>query len=103
MWIPRRDRNGRTVECIACDAAVPRSDAREYDRYGNRWDRLGKEFEYLCKRCHRDLCHYPRNELESVLVEAGAGERSQDEFLAGYWTTVEERYGSSTRSERSDR
>ena len=103
MWFTHRGRNGRTVTCIACDAVVARSDAREYDRFGDRWDRLGKEFEYLCKACHRDCCHYPRDDLEAVLVEAGAGERPQDEFLSGYWTTVEERYGGSTRTGRSER
>ena len=83
----------KTVVCIACGRSLVRSEAREYDKYGDRWSRDGKRFEYLCKRCHRELCHLPRGELESMLVEIGADELSRAEFLASYTAMVEERYG----------
>ena len=70
-----------------------RSDAREYDKHGDRWERDGKEFEHLCKTCYRDLCHQPRDELEGLLVEVDAGENSQEDFLSWYCALVEERYG----------
>jgi hypothetical protein len=73
-----------TVDCIACGAAVPRSDAREYDRHGDRWDREDKRFEYLCKACDDDLCHFPRDGLEATLIEAGAGEVGRDAFLRSF-------------------
>lgn len=91
MW-PSRKRT-ETVTCIACGTSVARDEAREYDKYGDRWDRTGKEFEHLCKPCDRELCHHRRGELESLLVEIDAGERGQTEFLSGYVRLVEERYG----------
>ncbi|AEH36681.1 DUF7562 family protein [Halopiger xanaduensis] len=93
MW-PWSSRNRTTtVTCLACGDEVTRSMAREYDKYGNRWDREDKEFEYLCKSCDRELCHHPRNELEDLLVDLEAGERDQTAFLARYLAAVEERYG----------
>ena len=91
MW-PSRNRT-ETVTCLSCGDQVTRSMAREYDKHGDRWDRADKEFEYLCKSCHDDLCHYPRSELEELLVELDAGETDTESFLAGYLRTVEERYG----------
>jgi len=79
--------------CIACGDSVSRSDAREYDKHGDRWEREGKEFEYLCKPCYRELCHQPRDELESLLIDVNAGEHDRAEFLKWYSATVEERYG----------
>jgi hypothetical protein len=100
MWRRRASRN-RIVTCIACDAQVPRSAAREYDKEGDRWERHDKEFEYLCKSCDRELCHQPRGDLEAMLTEIGAGQHSRTEFLRRYVRTVEERYGSSSsRKER---
>jgi len=98
MW--RRDRREQ-VTCIACGQSVFRSDAREYDKHGDRFDRVDKEFEHLCKPCYRDLCHQPRNELEDLLVdlEAGSG-LPREEFLRRYSETVEER---SERNERNER
>jgi len=88
MW-GSRDRRGRTeVTCIACGTDLPRSDAREYDKHGDRYDRRDKEFEYLCKPCYRELCHQPRRGLEADLVASGAGERSRDGFLADYAAAV---------------
>ncbi|MFB6171700.1 MAG: hypothetical protein ABEJ23_04150 [Haloarculaceae archaeon] len=81
------------VTCVACGTTLERADAREYDKYGNRWERTDKAFEYLCKPCHRDLCHQPRAELEGLLEAAGAGECSRETFLARYGELVEERYG----------
>ncbi|WP_135820454.1 DUF7562 family protein [Halostella litorea] len=92
MWSSRTDRD-ETETCIACGDSVRRSDAREYDKYGDRWEREGKEFEYLCKPCYRELCHQPRDELEDLLVDVDAGERGRAEFLQWYSATVEERYG----------
>lgn len=99
MWGPRKQ-GQRSVTCIACGTGVDRSDAREYDRYGDRWDRDGKTFEHLCKACYRDLCHQPRDELEGLLVEIDAGEHPQEEFLSWYCALVEERYGSADAEER---
>jgi hypothetical protein len=69
MWRSRNNRDGTTVVCIACGTSLPRSEAREYDKEGNRWERHGKSFEHLCKECYRGLCHQPRDELESLLVD----------------------------------
>jgi len=91
MW-PSRSRT-ETVTCLACGSEVPRSVAREYDKYGDRWDRTEKSFEHLCKSCHGDLCHHSRDDLETLLIELDAGERPQELFLASYLQTVEERYG----------
>jgi hypothetical protein len=83
MW---RSRSGRDtdVTCIACGESVPRSRAREYDKHGDRWDRRDKEFEYLCKSCHGEYCHQPRDGLEETLVAASAGECDRDTFLTQY-------------------
>lgn len=88
MWVGRRG-GDRTVSCIACGASLPREDAREYDKQGDRWDRRDKEFEYMCKPCHDELCHQPRPELESLLVAVGEDAGDQGEFLADYATRVE--------------
>ena len=69
MWRSRNNRDGTTVVCIACGTSLPRSEAREYDKQGNRWERHDKSFEHLCKECYRELCHQPRNELEALLVD----------------------------------
>lgn len=84
-------RGTETVRCVACGRTVERDDAREYDKYGDRWDRDGKEFEHLCKPCDRELCRHSRDGLESLLVEAGAGDGNQAEFVARYLALVEER------------
>jgi phage terminase large subunit GpA-like protein len=93
MWRSRSDRDEGTVVCIACGCSVARSAAREYDKFGDRWDRVDKEFEYLCKECHRELCHQPREELEALLIELDAGEPESEDFLEWYSALVEERYG----------
>ncbi|MFH5797572.1 hypothetical protein [Haladaptatus sp. CMAA 1911] len=93
MWGSRRNREKKSVICIACGDAVRRSAAREYDKEGNRWERNGKTFEHLCKACHRELCHQPRDELEGLLVDIDAGSVEQMEFLARYETAVKDRYG----------
>lgn len=100
MWGTGRRWNGKTVVCIACGTSVSRSEAREYDKYGDRWDRDGKSFEHLCKECHGDLCHLPREELESLLVDLDADDASREGFLAGYARLVEERYGPAEERER---
>lgn len=93
MWGSRRNREKKSVICIACGDAVRRSAAREYDKEGNRWERNGKTFEHLCKACHRELCHQPRDELETLLVDIDAGRVDQIEFLARYERAVQDRYG----------
>jgi len=102
MWRSGSDggRDRKTVVCIACGTSLRRSDAREYDKEGDRWSRHGKEFEHLCKECYRTLCHQPRDELEALLVEVGEGEQlSQGDFLERYYGAVEERYGSAEEPE----
>jgi hypothetical protein len=76
------------VTCIGCGTTVSRSEAREYDKHGDRWSRDGKRFEYLCKPCHRNCCHQPRDGLESTLVDAGAGEVETATFLRQYFAVV---------------
>lgn len=93
MWGSRKSGNGQSVVCIACGTTVRRSAAREYDKEGNRWNRKGKTFEHLCKDCHRELCHQPREELEGILVEARAGDVDRTEFFTRYETVVRDRYG----------
>ncbi|WP_290809935.1 hypothetical protein [Halovivax sp.] len=75
-------RKPETVRCLACDERVLRDDAREYDKYGDRWDREGKSFEHFCKPCDRTRCRRSRDGVEARLVEAGAGEVSRAAFLA---------------------
>ena len=82
MW-GNRDRSTQ-VTCIACGETVSRSDAREYDKHGDRYDRRDKEFEYLCKPCHREVSHQPRGDLEALLVESGAGDADCEAFLERY-------------------
>ncbi len=72
------------VTCIACGGEFPRSQAREYDKHGDRWERRDKEFEFLCKPCYRECCHQPRDGLEETLVAAGAGDADRETFLAQY-------------------
>ena len=81
------------VTCIACGESIPREDAREYDKYGDRWDRQNKTFEYLCKPCDRTQCRQPRGDLEELLTEIGAGHCDQAEFLSWYVGVVSDRYG----------
>ena len=78
MWRSRNNRDGTTVVCIACGTSLPRSEAREYDKEGNRWERHDKSFEHLCKECYRGLCHQPRDELEGLLVDVERAVGSDD-------------------------
>jgi hypothetical protein len=75
---------GETVTCIACGERVARTDAREYDKHGDRWDRRDKRFEYLCKGCFGDICRQPRDDLEATLSAADAGETDDETFLAQF-------------------
>jgi len=88
MWPVRRD--SRTVTCIACGESVARADAREYDKHGDRWDREGKRFEYLCKDCSASLVRGDRDGLEATLVRVGAGDCSRETFLARFCAAIEE-------------
>jgi len=91
MW----GENDDPVSCIACGEEVARGDAREYDKHGDRWTRDGKDFEYLCKPCFRDLTKHARDGLEDALDDAGAGRVDDAEFLARFLdATREERAGS---------
>ncbi|WP_435183155.1 DUF7562 family protein [Halobellus sp. EA9] len=119
MWRSRNNRDETTVVCIACGTSLARSEAREYDKHGNRWERHGKSFEHLCKECYRDLCHQPRGDLEALLVDLereaafdtaadaesidGAGDdadHSRVQFLSRYYEAVEER--SNSAEERNE-
>ncbi len=100
MWRARRNRDRRSVVCIACGDSVLREDAREYDKEGDRWDRREKEFEHLCRDCHDDLCHQPRDGLEELVVTIEADGLSRSEFLARYVEAVGTNDDSETRSER---
>ncbi|WP_152043063.1 DUF7562 family protein [Salinigranum salinum] len=100
MWRSRTNRDRKTVVCIACGESVLRADAREYDKEGNRWDRHGKEFEHLCKECYRELCHQPREDLESLLLGIEQDGLARDEFLDRYFAAVEKRYGSAEERDR---
>ena len=95
MWGARPNRDQQSVVCIACGDSLPRRQAREYDKEGDRWDRQGKEFEYLCKACHRELCHQPRGDLESLLLDLEADREARPDaegFLRAYLAAVSERY-----------
>jgi formate-dependent nitrite reductase cytochrome c552 subunit len=94
MWRTRLGRDDH-VTCVACGRSIVRSDAREYDKEGNRWSRTGKKFEHVCKNCHRDLNHQPRNDLEELLIDVECSTpMTQEEFVRRYNQRVEERYGS---------
>lgn len=97
MW-GNRDRSSQ-VTCIACGETVARPDAREYDKEGDRYDRRDKEFEYLCKPCHREIDNQPRGNLETLLVESGAGDVPREEFLERYTELATER-GPRSENER---
>jgi hypothetical protein len=76
------------VTCIACGETLTREDAREYDKHGDRWSRDGKDFEYLCKPCHRECCHQRRDGLERALVAADAGRVDRETFLERFCELV---------------
>lgn len=99
MWGTRSNRGGKTVTCTACGASVRRSEAREYDKHGDRWERHDKAFEHFCKDCFRELCHQPRRNLESTLLTIEADGLSQAEFLERYLDRVEAESGSTEESE----
>jgi hypothetical protein len=85
MWHARSEGD---VTCIACGTEVPRSNAREYDRFGDRWGKRDRDFEHLCKSCYRECCHQPRQGLEADLVRADAGDADRAAFLANYYDVV---------------
>ncbi|MFB6151641.1 MAG: hypothetical protein ABEJ40_07535 [Haloarculaceae archaeon] len=90
MWPTSGPGAGETVTCIACGETVARSEAREYDKYGDRWERRDKEFEYLCKPCDRERCHQPRGDLEAVLEDAeDACDGGRDAFVREYTALVD--------------
>jgi len=63
---------------------VRRSVGRTLANTTTGWDRDGKEFEYLCKHCHRACCTQNRDGLEDTLVAAGAGRTDRRSFLRQY-------------------
>ena len=93
MWRSPGPGRGREVTCIACGESVPRSEAREYDKYGDRWDRRDKAFEYLCRPCDRERCHRSRDDLESLLTDAEAAADEGAAFVSAYLALAEERGG----------
>ena len=100
MWRSRSDE----VTCIACGGSVSRSSAREYDKHGNRWERRGKEFEHLCKECHGELCHQPRDGLEDTLVAVARETDSPDQesFVAAYTRLVADDDSQTTDTTRDE-
>jgi len=76
------------VTCIACGETLSREEAREYDKYGDRWNREGKEFESLCKPCHRGCCQQNRDGLEQTLLTANAGRTDRETFLERFCELV---------------
>lgn len=100
MWRSRTNSGRQTVICIACGSSILQSDAREYDKEGDRWERRNKVFEHVCKPCHSDLCRQPRDGLEALLVDVGAGEVSQEAFLGRYLAAVETERDSPEDAER---
>ena len=107
MWGSRGGRDRRTVVCIACGDSVLREDAREYDKEGDRWSRRDKEFEHLCADCDDELCHQPRDGLESLLRDIEADGLTDEEFLGRYVDAVTSGDGDRTDEDgsgaRSDR
>ncbi|GAA0548556.1 hypothetical protein ABNG02_07120 [Halorubrum ejinorense] len=92
--------------CIACGESVPRENAREYDKEGDRWSRRDKEFEYLCAGCDDDICHQPRDGLESLVRSIEAEGLTNEEFLDRYAEAVTSDDGGRDATdgrERSDR
>ncbi|MFB6219974.1 MAG: hypothetical protein ABEH90_00925 [Halolamina sp.] len=89
MWRRRSDQADETVVCIACGASLPRTEAREYDKQGDRWDRQDKEFEYLCKACHGELSHQPRGGLEETLEAVAAPGQDAERFVERYLGELE--------------
>jgi ribosomal protein S27E len=78
------------VTCPACGRTLRREDAREYDKHGDRFDRQGKSFEYLCPDCHDQLCLQDRVGLEDMLVRIEAGDHDDAEFFRRYAAESEE-------------
>lgn len=84
-------RSSAAVTCIACGQRCDRDDAREYDKYGDRWERTEKSFEYLCKPCDRELCRSPRDGVESVLVDLDVDESTPEAFVRAYMAELDAR------------
>ena len=89
MW-SGSGRTNRTVSCIACGETLPREEAREYDKRGDRWHRDGKRFEYLCKTCFGDLSKERRDGLEAALVSIDAGRLDRETFFEAFAAAVED-------------
>lgn len=87
----------RREVCPACGYPVARVDAREYDKYGDRWDRDHKRFEYFCRPCHDALDLQRRDGLEAMLDDAGAGEVDRGTFLEQFEALCTDRSGSVER------
>jgi hypothetical protein len=99
MWRSGNGGDRKSVVCIACGTSVLRSEAREYDKEGDRWERQGKRFEHLCKECYNEMSHQPRRDLESLLVDIERDGDDRDAFLERYLAAVEERHGSAEEPE----
>jgi hypothetical protein len=99
-WYDSSSGDSESVVCIACGDTVSRSAAREYDKYGDRWDRDGKRFEHLCKPCDKQRCNHSRDGLEELLVAADAGGTDEKTFLRNFAELVERDAGAESRPER---
>lgn len=91
MWRSRSNHDRKTVVCIACGTSLLRTDAREYDKEGDRWNRQGKQFEHLCKECYRELTHQPRDGLEDLLADIESPGQDREEFIRRYLGEVRNR------------
>lgn len=78
------DVRDNTVTCPACGQTLDREEAREYDKYGDRFEREGKQFEYFCPDCHDELTLQDRTGLEDLLTEIGAGNTTDAAFVRDY-------------------
>lgn len=95
---PLQTEAGSEVVCIACGDTVRRVEAREYDKHGDRWDRNGKRFEFLCKPCDKSCCHKPRDDLEAKLSAAEATTTNRDAFLREFVMLLEQDEGAKSES-----
>lgn len=84
----------REVTCPACGRRVDRSEAHEYDKFGDQSDRRGT-VEYLCPDCHVGLNRETRGDLEAILVDINAGSCDDETFLRRYRRVAEGRRGRS--------
>ena len=85
--------DGKLVTRLTSRPQARRREAREYDKFGDRWERRHKAFEYLCADCYAALDHQARHDLEAMLVDIDAGNCDRATFFRRYRRTVQGRRG----------